>query len=105
MSGNPTSLGLWAACQVTAAGAFVTNAKNLGFSKVAIASSVYTLTLAAGYAIDTLDCVIVASSITAKQYVTVAQSADTTITVSGWNDAAAATDTGFHLAVFRIGTG
>ena len=102
--GNP-ALGLWAGCQVTAAGAFVANAKNLGFNKVAIASSVYTLTLASGYAIDKLDCLILAAATTAKQYVTWSQTDDTTVVVSGWNDAGAATDTGFALALFRIGVG
>lgn len=105
MSQNGTpALALYAACQVTAAGAFVTSALNVGFSKVAIASSVYTLTLADGYNIDALDSAIVATPTTDKQYVTAAQTSDSSITVKGWKDDGSALDTGFHLLVFRKGS-
>ena len=102
--GTPDN-GLWAGCQVTAAGAFVANAKNLGFNKVAIASSVYTLTLAANFAIDKLDCLVLAFATTAKQFVTWSQTDDTTVVVSGFDKDGAAADTGFSLTLFRIGMG
>lgn len=98
-----SAFALVAAAQVTAAGAFT--GKVVGFTAVAIAASVYTLTLGAGtgqsHTIDSTTSLVVCTPTTDAQYVTAAQTNDTTVVVKGWDAAGMAANTGFHVAVFR----
>jgi hypothetical protein len=90
---------LCASGKVTAAGALSGNPFNV--ASVAIAASVYTITLTDDGSIDLTDATLSVTPATDKQFVTAAQTGDKTIVVKGWDAAGAAADTAFSFELKR----